>query len=249
MIRRGPLNVRVAQRIAALVFALTLRPALARAQESTAKRHVADAERLLEQLDLSNTNYEHGVGSITWTGTVASHTDCSGFIDQLLMHDDGYNPEQFKRWFGIRRPTAATYHDAIASAHGFTQVGTVPELQIGDVIAIKYFNRRDNTGHIMLVVGKPKRVNSSPPIVEGTTQWDIDIIDSSESGHGPTDTRHKHGADGKDHDGLGRGIFRVYTNGKGEIAGFTWSTLKISKFVSPDAEHLIMGRFVPGFAP
>jgi hypothetical protein len=249
MTRRHPVDIRVSPRTAMLIVTLSLLPATAHAQEPTSTRHVADAERLVQQLDLSNTNYEHGVGSITWTGTVASHTDCSGFIDQLLMHDDGYTSDQFKRWFGIRRPTAATYHDAIASAHGFTRVLTVPELQLGDVIAIKYLTRHDNTGHIMLVVGKPKRVASRAPTVDGTTQWDIDIIDSSESGHGPTDTRHKRGANGKDHDGLGRGIFRVYTFANGEVAGFTWSTLKSSQFVAPDAEHLLMGRFVPGFAP
>lgn len=245
MTRRHPVTIRVAT----LIVTLSLLPATTHTQEPTSQRHVADAERLVQQLDLSNTNYEHGVGSIAWTGTVASHTDCSGFIDQLLMHDDGYTADQFKRWFGIRRPTAATYHDAIASGHGFTRVLTVPDLQLGDVIAIKYLTRHDNTGHIMLVVGQPKRVASSAPSVDGTTQWDIDIIDSSESGHGPTDTRHKRGADGKDHDGLGRGIFRVYTFANGEIAGFTWSTLKSSHFVTPEAEHLLMGRFVPGFAP
>ncbi|HTE47478.1 MAG TPA: hypothetical protein VK636_19710 [Gemmatimonadaceae bacterium] len=41
----------------------------------------------------------------------------------------------------------------------------------------------------------------------------------------------------------------MYTLGNGEIAGFTWSTLKSSQFVPPGAEHLLMGRFVPGFAP
>lgn len=232
-----------------LIFALPLLPARTHAQEPTSSRHVATAVRLVQQLDLANTNYEHGPGSIVWNGTVASHTDCSGFIDQLLMHDDGYTPDQFKLWFGIRRPTAQRYHDAIASAHGFTQVGTVPELQLGDVIAIKYLTRHDNTGHIMLVVGKPKRVPVAEPLVDDITQWDIDVIDSSESGHGPTDTRHKRGADGKDHDGLGRGVFRIYTRGNGDIAGFTWSTLKSSKFVTPDAEHLVLGRFVPGFVP
>lgn len=234
---------------AALGAALLVCGAPLSAQTSSASKHVAAAERLVQQLDLANTNYEHGPGSVVWTGTVASHTDCSGFIDQLLMHEDGYTADQFKRWFGLRRPNAATYHDAIADARGFTVVPTVNALEPGDVIAIKYLTRHDNTGHIMLVVDKPKRVASTAPLVDGTTQWDVDIIDSSESGHGPTDTRHKRGADGKDHDGLGRGVFRLYTNSKGDIAGFTWSTLKSSKFVSPDDEHVVLGRFVPGFVP
>jgi hypothetical protein len=38
-----------------------------------------------------------------------------------------------------------------------TMLLTVPDLQLGDVLAITYLTRHDNTGHIMLVDGKPKR--------------------------------------------------------------------------------------------
>ncbi|HTE47479.1 MAG TPA: hypothetical protein VK636_19715 [Gemmatimonadaceae bacterium] len=85
MTPRHPVNIRISPRTTTLILTLSLFPALAHTQEPSSQRHVADAERLVQQLDLSNTNYEHGVGSITWTGTVASHTDCSGFIDQILM--------------------------------------------------------------------------------------------------------------------------------------------------------------------
>jgi hypothetical protein len=211
--------------------------------------HVVSAERLVEQLDLANTNYEHGQGSVTWTGAVASHTDCSGFIDHLLMHDDGYAADDFKRWFGSRRPTAERYHDAIVEGRGFTRLGSVGDLRPGDLIAIKYLTRHDNTGHIMLVDGVPERMNPAPPFVDGTVQWSVPVIDSSESGHGTTDTRHKRGAGGKDHDGLGRGVFRLYTNGVGQVSGFSWSTMKVSRFVAPEDEHLVLGRFQPGFHP
>ena len=32
-------------------------------------------------------------------------------------------------------------------------------------------------------------------------------------------------------------------------AGFAWSTMKASRFIAPDDEHLVLGRFVPGFRP
>lgn len=211
--------------------------------------HVATAERLVDRLDLANTDYAHGPGSVTWTGTVASHTDCSGFIDQLLMHDDGYSPDDFKRWFGSRRPTAQRYHDAIVEGRGFTRLARVGDLRPGDLIAIKYLTRRDNTGHIMLVTEAPRRMNDSPPYVDRTTQWSVTVIDSSESGHGPTDTRHKRGEGGRDHDGLGRGVFRLYANGAGEVVGFSWSTAKVSRFVTPEDEHLVLGRLSSGFGP
>jgi len=221
-------------------------PVPARAQDAP---RVAAAEQLVRTLDLANTDYAHGQGSISWSGTVASHTDCSGFIDHLLMHVDGYSPEDFKRWFGSRRPTASRYHDAITEARGFTPLATVAELQPGDVVAIKYLTRHDNTGHIMLVTEAPRRMLASVPVVDGTTQWALTVIDSSESGHGTTDTRHKRGADGRDHDGLGRGVVRLYADANGHVAGFAWSTLKASRFVAPDDEHVVLGRFVTGYRP
>ena len=211
--------------------------------------HVVSANRLVDQLDLANTDYDHGQGSVTWTGTVASHTDCSGFVDHLLMHDDGLTQDDFKRWFGTKRPTAERYHDAIVDGRGFTALPTVQQLQPGDLIAIKYFTRHDNTGHIMLVVEAPERMNPAPPFVDGTTQWSVTIVDSSESGHGPTDTRHKRGVDGRDHDGLGRGVVRLYTDAHGGVVGFAWSTVKASRFVAPADEHVVLGRLVPGFHP
>ena len=235
-----------ALRAAATLVATTL-CALAAAAE--ADPHVVSAERLVDELSLANTDYAHGPGSVNWTGTVASHTDCSGFIDQLLMHDDGYSPEDFKRWFGSRRPTAARYHDAIVEGRGLTRIGRVAELRPGDLIAIKYLTRRDNTGHIMLVTAAPRRMNDSPPYVDGAKQWSVTVIDSSESGHGPTDTRHKRGEGGRDHDGLGRGVFRLYASAAGEVIGFSWSTTRASRFVAPEDEHLVLGRLSPGFRP
>jgi hypothetical protein len=211
--------------------------------------HVASAERLVDRLDLADTDYAHGQGSITWTGHVASHTDCSGFIDHLLMHGDGYTPDDFKRWFGSRRPTAARYHDAIVEGRGFMRLAKVGRLRPGDLIAIKYLSRHDNTGHIMLVTEAPRRMNAAPPYVDGATQWSVTVIDSSESGHGPTDTRHKRGEGGRDHDGLGRGVFRLYADAAGEVAGFSWSTAKASRFVAADDEHLVLGRLTAGFRP
>jgi hypothetical protein len=231
-----------------MLIAAIWAPAAA-AQDASIRQHVQSAEQLVRALDLAHTNYEHGAGNIVWSGIVESHTDCSGFIDLLLAHDDGYTPDDFKRWFGSRRPTASRYHDAIVEGRGFIALATIAELRAGDVIAIKYFTRKDNTGHIMLVDGTPRRIRATPPLIDGTTQWEIDVIDSSESGHGVSDSRHKRGDDGRDHDGLGKGVFRLYSDAQGAVAGFSWSTLKASKFVAPADEHAVLGRFIAGFKP
>ena len=232
-----------------LSIALSLALSLPGAARSSPNQHVAVAEQLVDRLSLDNTDYAHGQGSVDWTAPVSSHTDCSGFIDHLLMHVDGYTPDDFKRWFGSHRPTAERYHDAIVEERGFQAVRSIEELRPGDVIAIKYLTRHDNTGHIMLVVGAPRRMASSAPLVDGTSQWEVTVIDSSESGHGPSDTRHKRGADGRDHDGLGRGVVRLYGGPHGDVAGFAWSTTKASRFVALEDEHVVLGRFIPGFRP
>lgn len=212
-------------------------------------KHLEVAEDLLSKVDVNNTNYEHGEGTVIWDGPAQSRTDCSGFIDHLLMHTYGYSRDDFKRWFDSRRPTARRYHDAIAEQKGFTQLSRPEDLRPGDLIAIKYFGRTDNTGHIMLVAGKAEQIAAKKPFVEGTTQWAVKIIDSSMSGHGNTDTRHKRGHSGKDRDGLGQGIFRLYTDTDGKIAGFTWSTQNASKFMKPEDEHVVLGRLVPNYQP
>ncbi len=95
----------------------------------------------------------------------------------------------------------------------------------------------------MLVAAQPVRMDRpKSPLMPGTIQWKVEVIDSSESGHGPTDTRHKKGINGKDHDGVGEGSFRIYGDGGDNVVGFTWSTVAASKFKSPDEEHLVIGR-------
>lgn len=117
------------------------------------------------------------------------------------------------------------------------------------MLAVKYLKRQDNTGHVMLVAGAPRRMSPKKPIVTGAVQWEIPIIDSSKTGHGPTDTRRHKGPGGKDHDALGAGVLRIYADQEGKVLGFTWSTLGSSEFKAPDEEHLAIGRLVAGFKP
>jgi len=60
---------------------------------------------------------------------------------------------------------------------------------------------------------------------------------------------HRYASPSRDHEGLGRGVFRIYADARDEVVGFAWSPLKVSRFVAPSEEHLVLGRFVPGFRP
>jgi hypothetical protein len=50
------------------------------------------------------------------------------------------------------------------------------------------------------------------------------------------------GDDGKDHDGVGQGVLRVYTDLNGEVVGYSWSTSPNSSFLDQSENHLVIGR-------
>jgi hypothetical protein len=217
--------------------------------EKEIPRHLADATALVRSVELQHTSYAHGKADVQWTGVCASHADCSGFLDALLMHSYGYDRETFKKWFDSHQPSARRYHDAIVDQHGFSEIKDLPHVRPGDILAVKYLQRKDHTGHVMLVAGAPRRIQTKKPVVEGAGQWEVPVIDSSQSGHGSSDTRHHKGAGGKDHDGLGEGVLRIYTDRADKVVGFTWSTQERSEFKAPNDEHLVIGRLTPGFKP
>jgi hypothetical protein len=236
---------------AILVIALV---ATAHGGADGAPKHLRDAQVLVKHLDLANTSYRHGEGVVHWKGSEGSkryesHTDCSGLLNHLLAHSYGYTRGDLAKWFGKKRPTADRYHDRIKAGTGFTKITHVKDIRPGDILAVKYLVARADTGHVMLVAGTPQKMQSSKPMVTGTEQWQVTIIDSSKSGHGPTDTRYRKGPSGKDHSGLGQGVLRLYVDKQGKVAGFSWSTLAVSKFQDPRDEHLVIGRLVPGYRP
>ncbi|HWB00995.1 MAG TPA: hypothetical protein VG713_21030 [Pirellulales bacterium] len=205
--------------------------------------HLAAAVDLVAHVAPQDTNYEHKRGSVVWGDAgqkYECHTDCSGLLNHLIQHVYHQSDSEFRAWLGTGRPTAKTYHDAIAAGHGFLRIEQIAAILPGDIIAIKYEPGGTNTGHTMLVAEPPRVHQPSEPIVRGTTQWEVVVIDSSMSGHGKTDTRRK--PDGKYRDGLGRGVLRLYGNDRGTIAGYSWSTLTGSDFYPQSQRHVEVGR-------
>jgi hypothetical protein len=210
---------------------------------ATKPKHLEVAEQLVSHIDLANTDYAHGAPHVSFTAPLESHADCSGFADALLEYSYGLDKKEFRTLFGSGRPTAARYYDAVENQSGFSLVPHVQDTRPGDFLAVKYLTRKDNTGHVMIVAARPVQMERpKDPARTGSEQWKVLVIDSSESGHGPTDTRHKKGANGKDHDGVGEGQLRIYSDDGGNVTGFSWSTISASKFKSPQEEPLIIGR-------
>lgn len=162
----------------------------------------------------------------------------------MLEHAYGVTPEKLYEWTGRRRPTAHRWYDFATSeraAQIVDRVAKLADVRPGDVILIKYPPTDLDTGHVMLIAGRPVRRTASEPLGEGTQQWEIPVIDSSKSAHGPQDTRRR--ASGEAGAGLGKGVVRVYTHSDDAVAGYAWSTQKSARF-QPVTEHpLVIVRF------
>lgn len=205
------------------------------------------AEALVKNVQPDNTLYRHKDSIVTWTGVngateYVSFTDCSGLINALLKQVyDPANADKnfFKNWMGKTRPVAETYHQAILDENHFRRVRQVQDIRPNDLIAIKYPDGSENTGHIMLVAAPPQRRAATKPFVDNTEQWEVTIIDSSKSGHGKTDTRHND--DNTFRQGVGKGSLRLYATKQGEIVGYSWSTVGASEFYGQEERNLVVG--------
>ncbi|WP_138497130.1 NlpC/P60 family protein [Nostoc sp. PA-18-2419] len=208
-------------------------------------QHLKDALILLSGLHPKNNKYQHEPTLVNWKGfsgakDYISKADCSGFINKLLSHSYGWTPEFFQQWMNTQRPLAENYYNSIINQNRFQQIIKLEQIKAGDIIAIKYPEGEDNTGHVLLVAELVTEKLFSKPLVPKTRQWSIKVIDQSRSGHGKTDTRRQ--VDGSFHGGLGQGVLRLYSNQAQEIVGYTWSTFANSQYYSCDERHLAIGR-------
>jgi len=208
-------------------------------------KHLTDAQTLVDNVSADHNAYQHKGCFIKWKGQdgaeqYENHTDCSDLLDLLLEHSYGVTKEKLKEWTGHTRPLAEHWHDAIVAGKGAKQIVNVTDAQAGDILAIKFPPGLPDTGHIMIVCGPAEAIAAKAPIEPDTRQWDVTIIDSTKSGHGPTDTRYK--SDGTFNQGVGKGVIRIYTKEDGTIAGYCWSDGAASKFRSQSDRNLVIGR-------
>src|SRR5689334_1205169 len=216
------------------------------AAQQNKQTHLELARILVRELRPEDTSYQHKQGYIKWEGEngaegYQSHVDCSGLLNVLFERAYGITPNDFEKWLGKRRPLASEYFNAISQQQNFRVITAIGNVRPGDIIAIRYPpGTNDNTGHIMIVNEVPSRRKSSKPEIDGTEQWEVSVIDSSESGHGKTDTRRK--PDGSFGDGVGQGVLRIYTDSGNQIVGYTWSTFAVSDYYDQNTRQLVIGR-------
>jgi hypothetical protein len=242
-----PLHRTSARLVTVALFSLLVLPLSdARVHAASATPdHLEWARRLVAGVSPETNAYASRPTVVTWSGTngateTRNRSVCSALVAHLMTQAYGYRAADFASWLGGRFPRAAGFHDAIAAGHGFDPVPKIADIRPGDVLAIKYAPGSHPTGHVLLAASRPVERRATEPTVAGTTQYELSVIDSSHTGHGPTDSRHY--AKGKFHNGVGEGLFRLYAGADGTIAGYSWSVTKASEFYAPGDRHLVIGR-------
>lgn len=240
---RLPMLIRLA---ASLLLATA---GLVHADEKAPKR-VDDALLLMKHLEPLNNKYVFGGNQVTFGPGAEMKADCSGFLNALLKHSDGFDAERVRAVFGSARPTAKRYFDAIVDGRRFANIEKVENVQAGDILAIAYVKNYKGkaTGHVMLAAGKSQSMAARGPVIAETTQWEVPVIDSAINGHGPQDTRVARAEDGAKNTGVGKGVLRVYADREGKVAGYTWSSTSGDKgsFYAQEDRPLVIGRLTSG---
>ena len=234
--------------IVALISSAALAADAPPTTEPAVPPHLREARALLAGIAPAANAYVHGDGKVRWKGedgnaAYVSRATCSAFLTLLVRHSYGLTDADVERLTGQRHPHSDVWHDAIAAGRpGLDRIKRVADVRPGDVLAVKFPPGVGDTGHVMLVDQPPTTRPASAPVVPGTVQWDVVVIDSSQHPHGADDTRrHPAGAEG-----VGRGTIRLYAAADGTVAGYAWSESDKSEYRPQADRDLVVGRIDGG---
>jgi hypothetical protein len=215
----------------------------ARGAGQPAAANVTWGERMVAEVQPANNLYGSHPTIVRWTENgqeARNRSVCSSFQTHVFEKAYGLHEADIVRWFGMANPQAKDYYRAIEANRGFAQVARVEDLQPGDIIAVNYGTGHKPTGHVMMIDRVPAAHQSTSPVVPGLHQYEVAVIDSSNSGHGSLDTRF---AGGRHTTGAGRGTLRLYAKADGTVAGYAWSTKRVSQFYPIANRQIAFGRF------
>ena len=221
-------------------------------------KHVQLGQDLVLNIPPENNEYSNSRRLVRFPGDLFSsgysvHTDCTGFVEAMLDRAYGYQPafstKKFKDRFSI-----IDYVDGIERDESFKRIPRVDDLRVGDVVAWKLLKKpatRRTNGHIVLVSGTPKKLETSRR--SGLTQWDIPILDSTTGPTGPDDTRMVKGEvvsedslEGAEKSakrtGAGAGRIQLYSDAVGNLVAMSYSFHNSKIYNHGDQRYFVMGR-------
>ena len=233
----------------------------ARVAQAATPAHLGWAKLLVDTVKPAANDYGDPA-KLSWQGSnglaySTNRSKCASLVTQLL--EKAYDPD-FVGWFGCTSPHAAAYHDAIEVEDGFDLIESIDDVRPGDIVAIRYddagctdlacgsFSGCTTSGHVAIVAALPTLRAPVSPLVAGTVQYAVTIIDSSSAYHGTGDTRYHSEALGADDRGVGRGAMRLYVDSGDPgrpIVGHSWSNASGSPFQPLSKRDLVIGRYRP----
>src|SRR4029453_12444609 len=116
---------------------------LSAAPASASPVHVFWAEEIALNVTPRNNEYGSDPTYITWPrvqgATIyANRTKCSSFVTHVFKQAYNWSDDDFDTRFHSKSPYAADYYDAIEEGTYFLKIQHITDIQMGDIIAIKY---------------------------------------------------------------------------------------------------------------
>ena len=205
--------------------------------------HIAWAEYFISDAAVNTP----GTGcTIDWDAMDGQTRVGAGFVIAVLSKAMGWQPSDVEAHWGVFCPASPTLYTAIGNGTYFTQITNVADVLEDDLFVIN--STEVYGGHTMMVYTPPVEVlHPVNPIVAGTTQWTMKVLDSTTTAHGCTDTRwngYCYPFYGETIPGAGEGRVRIYSDtATGALLGYTWSfTPSSTSYYSPETRPFRIGR-------
>ena len=193
--------------------------------------HLAIARELVDHVQPEDNEYKLGSQRITLPGDApgsrhAVRADCSGFLLALFQRA-GYSTRGRMVFLDAspqrKRPRAEDFVASIEQQKGFVRIARIDQLRPGDLLAHAMLDAADKTevgttGHVFLVDSVATPITPRRPLVAGTRQFELRVIDSNNEFLGDDDTRMARPS--HPHPGLGRGTIRLYADEQGQLVGW-----------------------------
>ena len=206
-------------------------------------RHLAVARELVENIKPADNEYRLGGDQVTFPGDFLSNkyamsADCSGFLLAIFQRA-GYGTRGQMSYLvatpNRKRPRAEDFVLSIEQERGFRRVERVADIRPGDLLGHAMLDIADQrqtgtSGHVFLIDSVPKKIEARKPVVPGTQQYEVSIIDSNGELVGEDDTRRAAGLEA----GLGRGTIRLYADGDDRLVGWARTFRNAGRFFSYD---------------
>ncbi|CAN98807.1 hypothetical protein predicted by Glimmer/Critica [Sorangium cellulosum So ce56] len=212
-------------------------------------------------LDNPDTNRFGTPSSINWANFTGTTQGASLFTLSLLHEDPTLTTSILRGWWGSTSPTSASLYGHVVAGNHFKRISKIGDILPGDLLVINYTD--GGSGHTAIVDAYPTAIAPAiEPVVSGTTQYSLRVIDSTSTAHGcatdPStgDTRWvpadptKPCRGGSTDGGAGRGTMRLYAVSPGQanagnLTGYSWSlTSGSAYFPQSGARPHAIGRLV-----